>query len=158
MDDVWDGQIETNTGDGEVKATHNNFLYLWVYLFYKTSYIYCRFSNTLFLIKYCVICIKELYKCESRETVLIALWELCQRNIWWFNYLKIPDVISCNRGSRWITPQEVGVSLCLWLPRLFTRCVNMIAFLRLSKESCAYKLIIQPSFSPADLLGYRLSK
>lgn len=95
----------------------------------------------------CENCANEMWKKRKEKG---------KKNIWCFNYLKIPDAISCNRGSRWITPQEVGVSLCLRLPRLFTRCVNMIAFLRLSKESCAYKLIIQPSFFPADLMGYLL--
>lgn len=60
--------------------------------------------------------------------------------------------------SGWIAPQEVGVSSCLGSPDVSTRCVNTIAFFRLSKESCTYKLIIQPSFFLADLLSNHLSK
>lgn len=32
-----------------------------------------------------------------------------KENICWFNYLKIPDAISCSKGSGWIVPQEVGI-------------------------------------------------
>lgn len=67
------------------------------------------------------------------------------------HFLQYRKWVDCAWGSR-----RVLMSL---LPRPLTRCVNMIAFLRLSKERCAYKLIIQPSFfPPADLLSYLLSK
>lgn len=46
--------------------------------------------------------------------------------------------VDCASGSRLVLVSR--------LPRPFPRCVNMIAILRLSKESYAYKLIIQPSF------------
>ena len=79
---------------------------------------------------------KELYKCDSRIIVLIGLWELSpwqdfffvffapkekeekkkKENICCFNCLKIPDAISCNTGSGWIVPEEVGVSSCLCCP------------------------------------------
>lgn len=50
-------------------------------------------------------------------------------------------------GSGCIAPQEGGVSSCLGSPDLFTRCVNMIAFLRLSKESLSYNLQLVQCFS-----------
>lgn len=39
-----------------------------------------------------------------------------KENICGFNYLKVPDAISCNTGSGWIAPQDVGVSSCLGSP------------------------------------------
>lgn len=96
--------------------------------FIKTSYINCRCTNTQFNKILYVICKLELYKCEflpiltgkncAENVFKKGKTKEKKENILEFNYLKIPHALSCSRGSRRITPKEVGVTLCLALPRL----------------------------------------
>lgn len=108
-----------------------------------TSY-YLLYKNTQFNKILYVICKLELYKCgflPILRTVPKTLFSFFfkerqkkrKRIFCNFNYLKIPHALSCFRGSRQITPKEVGVTLSC-AAQTPACCVNMIAFLWLSTE------------------------
>lgn len=120
-------------------------LNLWVHLFYKTSYIYCRCTNTQFNKILYVICKLELYKCEFLP-ILTDWWELCRKG-----FKKRKDK---RKGREYFAIQLSKNSTCTFLlerklpdyakgsrcnlvscaAQTPACCVNMIAFLWLSKE------------------------